>query len=263
MSNPWTPFYWADYVSDTGHLSLQQHGAYLLLMAHYYRTKRPIPANVEQVHRICRCTTDADKHATEEVLREFFILEGNAYRHHRIDDELAKAVDISGKRRAAAKARHQQSRANAPAKPEASASASAVQMHPQSQSQSQSQLQLSLQKDTTTGAWPGAEALMPPKWIPADAWNGFVEMRKKTKAPLTHRAITLIIKELEKLRVDGHEPGAVLDQSTRNNWKDVYPLKGNSGNEKHRNGNRAERRQAENIAAGEQALEILQRRMAN
>src|ERR1035441_5330840 len=38
---------------------------------------------------------------------------------------------------------------------------------------------------------PGAEALMPPKWIPADAWNGFVEMRKKTKAPLTHRAITL------------------------------------------------------------------------
>src|SRR5437016_13313950 len=89
MADPWSAFYWADYVADTGHLSLAEHGAYLLVMAHYYRTRRPLPANASVLHRICRCTTDAEKHATEEVLIQFFSLDGDVYRHKRIDVELA------------------------------------------------------------------------------------------------------------------------------------------------------------------------------
>ena len=37
--------------------------------------------------------------------------------------------------------------------------------------------------------------------------------------------MTLIVNELTRLRADGHEPGAVLDQSTRNGWRDVFPLR--------------------------------------
>jgi hypothetical protein len=105
---------------------------------------------------------------------------------------------------------------------------------------------------------PGADA--PAEWIQAEAWAGFVDMRRKTREPLTDRAVTLIVKELDKLRTAGHDVGAVLDQSTRNNWKDVYPLKGHNPNG---NGNRAERRQAENITAAEEAVSILERRMAH
>jgi hypothetical protein len=72
----------------------------------------------------------------------------------------------------------------------------------------------------------GTEA--PETWIPADAWQGFLEMRQKIRKPLTDRAVTLILKELAKLRREGNDAGSVLDQSTRNNWQDVYPLKGDT-----------------------------------
>jgi uncharacterized protein YdaU (DUF1376 family) len=144
MSNAWSAFYWRDYVADTGHLTLAQHGAYLLLMAHYYITGRPIPVNAEQVHRICRCTTDADRHAAEQVLREFFSLEGDLYRHSRVDAELAKAVDISAKRRAAANVKHQKSSANA--------QQVQVQMYTQPQPQSQSQTRAKTPSDADASA---------------------------------------------------------------------------------------------------------------
>lgn len=64
-----------------------------------------------------------------------------------------------------------------------------------------------------------------PDWVPADAWNGFVEMRVKKKKPMTDRAAKLIVAELQKLKEQGYSPGAVLDQSTKKNYDDVYPLK--------------------------------------
>jgi uncharacterized protein YdaU (DUF1376 family) len=134
MSNAWGAFYWGDYIADTGHLTLAQHGAYLLLMAHYYRTRRPLPANAPVLHRVCRCTTDADRCAVNEVLQEFFTLDGDVYRQSRIDRELAKAIDISEKRSVAARAKHE--------KRAASARANGLQVHTQPQPQPQSQPQL-------------------------------------------------------------------------------------------------------------------------
>jgi uncharacterized protein YdaU (DUF1376 family) len=134
MSNAWGAFYWGDYIADTGHLTLAQHGAYLLLMAHYYRTRRPLPANAPVLHRVCRCTTDVDRCAVDEVLQEFFTLDGDVYRQNRIDRELAKAIDISEKRSTAARAKHEKSRGP-------SARANAVQVHTQPQPQSQPQLE--------------------------------------------------------------------------------------------------------------------------
>jgi uncharacterized protein YdaU (DUF1376 family) len=183
MSNAWGPFYWRDYVADTGHLTLAQHGAYLLLMAHYYMTGRPIPANAEQVHRICRCTTDADKHATDVVLAEFFTLDGVVYRQRRIDEELAKAVEISTVRRAAANAKHNKLAANAGA----NAGANAVQMHRQPQPQPQKEQIHDDASPYARKAKPSrkpkvifdAAAMDLPSGLPRDAWVSFVEHRKE------------------------------------------------------------------------------------
>src|SRR4051794_35736269 len=111
MSNPWSSFYWRDYVGDTGHLSLEEHGAYLLLMAHYYMSGKPLPANASALHRICRCMSNTDRAAIERVANEFFIRDGDVYRHSRIDREIEKAIEISSKRRESANKRHQKSSA--------------------------------------------------------------------------------------------------------------------------------------------------------
>ena len=60
-----------------------------------------------------------------------------------------------------------------------------------------------------------------------ESWNGFCEMRKKIKKPLTDRAAKMILNELERLAPgDNHTQGLILDQSVKRCWQDVYPLKG-------------------------------------
>lgn len=82
-------------------------------------------------------------------------------------------------------------------------------------------------------------AVAPADWIPIDAWAGFIEMRRRIRSPLTERAVRLIVSSLEKLRAEGCDVGAVLDQSTQNDWKGVYPLKGRQWpNETHAELNR-------------------------
>ena len=71
-----------------------------------------------------------------------------------------------------------------------------------------------------------------PDWLPMDAWNGWVEMRKKRKRPLTDRATARAINKLDSIRSKGHDIEDLLDRSTINGWLDIYEPKGttNAGN---------------------------------
>lgn len=102
MKNPWFAWYVADYLAKTGHLTQGQHGAYLLLMLHYYGTGSAIPSNAMQVHAICRCTNDAERRAADMVVQLFFYRDGDFYRHKRIDEELATRSELRTKRQNAA-----------------------------------------------------------------------------------------------------------------------------------------------------------------
>jgi hypothetical protein len=62
-------------------------------------------------------------------------------------------------------------------------------------------------------------------WIDEGAWYGFMEMRRTIKKPMTERAISMVINRLEKLKQNGHDVNACLDQSTLHCWQDIYPLK--------------------------------------
>jgi len=76
----------------------------------------------------------------------------------------------------------------------------------------------------------GGIAFAPPSWIRPEVWRGFEAMRNKTRKPMTDRARMLIIKKLETMKADGQDPDAVLEQSERNCWADVYPLKQSNAN---------------------------------
>jgi hypothetical protein len=47
-------------------------------------------------------------------------------------------------------------------------------------------------------------------------------MRSRIRKTLTDRARELIVRELEKI---GGDPVPILEQSVRNDWQDVYPLR--------------------------------------
>jgi hypothetical protein len=66
---------------------------------------------------------------------------------------------------------------------------------------------------------------MIPLWITPESWQAFEEMRKKIKAPLTMYASKLIVSELCKLKASGDNPQDCLDQSIRNGWRDVFPVR--------------------------------------
>lgn len=65
-----------------------------------------------------------------------------------------------------------------------------------------------------------------PDWIPSDAWQGYLDMRKKIRKPMTPRAITLVVNALQKMKDSGQDVGEVLDQSTMNSWQGVFEVKG-------------------------------------
>ncbi len=55
--------------------------------------------------------------------------------------------------------------------------------------------------------------------------QGFVDMRKKIKKPMTGNAVSLLWGRVQKLESTTEKQCALLDQSIRNGWQDVYPLK--------------------------------------
>ncbi len=69
-----------------------------------------------------------------------------------------------------------------------------------------------------------------------NALKDFSEMRNKIKSPMTDRAATLLLSELDKLTVIDDMKIKILDQSIVNNWKSVYPLK-NQNNQNNFNSN--------------------------
>lgn len=50
-------------------------------------------------------------------------------------------------------------------------------------------------------------------------------MRKRTRKPMTARAMTLAVATLERLKAEGQDPAAVLDQSTLKSWQGLFAVK--------------------------------------
>jgi uncharacterized protein YdaU (DUF1376 family) len=94
MNRPWMPFHVGDYLGDTGHLSTIQHGAYLLLILHYWRTGG-LPEDDAKLARIAKLSV---KNWTEFIKPDLEPLFRANWRHKRIDEELEKYEIIRAKR---------------------------------------------------------------------------------------------------------------------------------------------------------------------
>ncbi|MGO4700262.1 YdaU family protein [Dyella sp. 2RAB6] len=81
--------YPADYAIGAGGLSMIEDGAYGRLMDFYYGKEEPIEHG--RRYNVARATSPAEKRAVDAVLAQFFKRDGDLWRHHRIDEEIAKA----------------------------------------------------------------------------------------------------------------------------------------------------------------------------
>ena len=110
QSFTWSP---GDYLMDTQGLSLAEHGAYFLLLMQLYVTGKPLPANAQQLHRICYANRGAERDATDRVIKRYFERTEEGWIQKRAMVEIEKRQNISKKRSKAALQKHSKSSANA------------------------------------------------------------------------------------------------------------------------------------------------------
>lgn len=97
----WMPFYVGDYLADTMHLSPAEHGGYLMLILHYWKSG-PIPDDDVRLSIISRMG-DAWSNASATI-RAFFEHADGMLVHKRIDMQKADAVGNKDKKTTRAKA---------------------------------------------------------------------------------------------------------------------------------------------------------------
>ena len=94
-------FHIGDYAQATAHLSPLEDLAYRRLLDLYYSTEAPIQNDTRAVSRKIRL----DQDQVEQILKEFFILTPEGFRHHRCDEELEAIYSKSDSARKSAEKR--------------------------------------------------------------------------------------------------------------------------------------------------------------
>lgn len=65
-------------------------------------------------------------------------------------------------------------------------------------------------------------AFTPPDWVPRELWDGWLEVRRRKRAPNTELALKLAVDKLATFRTNGHDPATVLANSISNGWQGVF-----------------------------------------
>ena len=95
------PLYVGDYLADTGHLTTEEHGAYFLLIMHYW-VNESLPQESKSLAVLARISMKKWK-GIEGKIKPLF---GPEWCHKRLDEELEKSKEISLKRASAGKLAH-------------------------------------------------------------------------------------------------------------------------------------------------------------
>jgi uncharacterized protein YdaU (DUF1376 family) len=101
-SNAFMPLYVGDYLADTTMLTRDQHGAYLLLIMTYWRSRGPLPDNDEALAMATRSSLQEWKKIRPAIERFFQVAKG-VWAHKRIDEELVRADEKYEARRNASR----------------------------------------------------------------------------------------------------------------------------------------------------------------
>jgi uncharacterized protein YdaU (DUF1376 family) len=240
------PHHLGDYDSATAHLSWDEDMAYWRLLRVYYRLEKPIPADTGDACRLARAKTTAQKKAVEDVLREFFDLADDGWHNKRADEEILKAKEEGEENKAKKENEAERQRRHRARRSRLFDELRKLDVVPKWDTATE-ELERLLQRarhgdEPVTAPQPvtGTDtaihkpitkpkeqqgAFAPPDWVPTDAWTAWLEVRRKKRVPNTDEALRLSVLDLERFRDAGHDPRAVLEQSTKRGWQGLFELK--------------------------------------
>jgi len=220
MKAPAFQLYTGDFLSspDVILMTAQEVGAYCLLLFTSWQSEKQgyLDNDEDKLRRIARLTPKQWRESRDIILKKFIqTVDGT----ERFNPRIAKEAARLAKYRQQMKANGLQGGRPKKENQKVSSENQKVLLQEADRNQNES-TSSSTSLNTTTSA------LALPDWIDKEAWDGFEEMRKKIRKPLTDRARSLHLKELDSLRSQGHSPSAVLNQSTMNSWLGLFPVKG-------------------------------------
>ena len=64
-----------------------------------------------------------------------------------------------------------------------------------------------------------------PGWLDSELWQAFKEHRQRLRKPMTLKAEQLNLAKLKKLKKQGNDPAAVINQSIERGWQGLFALK--------------------------------------
>lgn len=121
MSFAYMPFYTGDYLRDTRHLSMSEHGAYLLMLSYCWDAKGPLPLDERKLLGICNARSGDEIEAVRRVVIEFFVRMDDGWYNHRMQKEVERSEALSKARSEAGRSGYEAKAKQLPNKRQSSA----------------------------------------------------------------------------------------------------------------------------------------------
>jgi uncharacterized protein YdaU (DUF1376 family) len=102
---PMMPMWWGDYLRDTMGFEAPEHGAYLMLIAAYWSTGKPLPDDDDYLYKASRSGSRKKWKILRPKVEVYFSVMEGEWRHIRVDSELLRASERSAAASANAKQR--------------------------------------------------------------------------------------------------------------------------------------------------------------
>lgn len=199
-----------DYLKDTSHLTLLEHGIYTRLMDVYYVRESGLPQ--DHIGRLIGARTPEELAALQIVLSEFFELVSGVWIQHRCEKEIEAYADKSIKAKRSASARWESKTENT------ERNANAMPTHNERNADGVLPAGVpvtSNQEPITNNQKKNTSAIAPPDGVDLCVWADFVTLRKDKKAKLTQTALDGIKREAEKA---GWTLESALSESCTRGW---------------------------------------------
>ena len=246
-STPWFKFYPGDYLADTRRLTRSQHGAYLLILIDYFATGEAPPNDDLLLARLTLCDTQSEWLAIRKAIAQYFEIT-DVWLNSRCEKELLARRSEHTKKSEAGKKGNEIKWGSSQSDTESDTESDSLNdRNTRSQKLDVRSKKLeaidhkSESKEFKSKELRETRLIIPPiqipDWIPVDAWNDFVDSRKKLRKPLTQGAIKLAISTLSKLKSEGNDPKEVIEQSILSGYSGLFPV--NRGKQSITDQNRA------------------------